>query len=211
MAELNESTMIPKIRERLWSLAGAFIVVFFVSFTLLDLVGLTPNPSIAATEDPVARSGQSGAPETTVEEPLRVIAEKIGLDEKIQNPASADIRALDAALLKGVVRYPGSALAGQDANMFLFGHSSYLPFVYNKNYKVFNGIQKLAVGDDIRVQSHGAEYRYKVLSVRLTKADEALVDLSPGTRKLTLSTCNSFGAKSERFVVEAEFVASRSL
>jgi len=43
--------------------------------------------------------------------------------------------------------------------------------------------------------------------VRLTTAQEELVDLSPrGGKRLTLSTCNSFGQKSERWVVEASFV-----
>lgn len=204
--------MIFWLRWRSGAFLATFVVVFFVSFALLDFVGVTPNPSLASTEAPAGASEPPDSPVAlTTEEPVRIIADSIDLDETIVNPTATDIPTLDAALLKGVVRYPKSALLGEDANMFLFGHSSYLPIVYNSNYKAFNGIQKLVIGDEITVQSRSTEYRYRVSSVRLAEADRALVELSTGVRKLTLSTCNSFGAKGERFVIEAEFVGSSSI
>lgn len=210
----NNSNKNIRGRTSLGALFATFLVVFFVSFSVLDVMGMTPNPSsdgADASSTATERGMVAGASQEMTEEPIRVIAEKIGLDEDVLNPTSADIATLDAALLKGVVRYPGSALMGQDANMLLFGHSSYLPVVSNSNYKAFNGIQKLALGDVIRVQSDNIEYRYQVVSVGLVDAETTIVDLTPGTRKLTLSTCNSFGKKQERFVVEAMFVGSRSL
>ena len=93
--------------------------------------------------------------------------------------------------------------------MLLFGHSSYLNSVFNSAYKTFNDIQKLRTGDVVSIYSRNTEYRYRVVGVRLAKATntDEVIDLSANRgKRLTLVTCNSFGAKSDRFVVEAEFV-----
>jgi LPXTG-site transpeptidase (sortase) family protein len=97
---------------------------------------------------------------------------------------------------------------GERGNTLLFGHSSYLPIVGNSAYRTFNDIQKLKVDETISVYSQGREYRYRVTSVRFTKAEEATIDLRPGVPTLTLVTCDSFRTKSDRFVVEAELVGS---
>jgi sortase (surface protein transpeptidase) len=61
-------------------------------------------------------------------------------------------------------------------NMFIFGHST------------------------------GAKiYRYMVSSVVLVDQTRALVEFND-KNMLTLSTCNTFGAKSERYVVEANYL-----
>ena len=74
-------------------------------------------------------------------------------------------------------------------------------------YRAFNRISELKEGDSISVFGGGKEYKYKVSKVRQTDASEEVIDLSPknGTR-LTLSTCDTFGKKSARWVVEADFV-----
>lgn len=139
-------------------------------------------------------------------EPVRIVIDAIGVDTSISNPDSRSIDVLDQALLDGVVHYPGSADLGEAGNVFLFGHSTGFRVVNNPAFKVFNDLKELNENDLIRVQSNSHEYVYRVTSVSLVNADEALVDLSATGRRLTLSTCNSFGQKQERYVVEAEFV-----
>ena len=129
----------------------------------------------------------------------------------IQNPKGRAVAELDKALLTGAVRHPDSADFKNTGNMFLFGHSSYLPHVFNKNFQAFNDIQKLVWGDIIRVQSSDTEYRYRVNNVYKTKAGDAEVTLDHARAKLTLVTCNSFGSKDERFVVEAELFETKSI
>ena len=73
---------------------------------------------------------------------------------------------------------------------------------------MFNRLRELEQGDVIRVQSATHEYVYRVASVRLTTAQEAFIPFGIGEKRLTLTTCNSFGAKSERWVVDAEYVGS---
>ncbi|MBI3573907.1 sortase [Candidatus Kaiserbacteria bacterium] len=142
-----------------------------------------------------------------IEEPVHVKAPSVGIDISVSDPSSTEVSTLDSALLKGAVRYPNSALLGQNAAVYLFGHQSYLPIVHNQAFKAFNGLQKLKAGDEVIVSSQSADYHYRVTSVRLVEASEATIDLSSGARKLILTTCDSFGTKTQRYVVEADFIS----
>ncbi len=143
--------------------------------------------------------------------PSRIIIGKIGVDSVINNPRSAEISILDEELKKGAVRYPGSALLGENANILLFGHSTGYKVVRNEAYKTFNKINELATGDLIGVNSDTHAYVYKVREVKKVNAEEALVKFETGRKVLTLSTCNTFGRKQERFVVTADFAYSQRL
>ena len=137
---------------------------------------------------------------------MRIIIDSIEVDSKIVNPHSTDLAVLDEALLDGVVHYPGSGNLEDTSNMFLFGHSTGFRVVNNEAFKVFNNLKHLEKGNVIRMQSQEKEYVYRVTDVSLVNADEAFVELSNTKKTLTLSTCNSFGAKQERYVVKALFV-----
>jgi LPXTG-site transpeptidase (sortase) family protein len=144
--------------------------------------------------------------------PNRIIFDALeGRTVTVLNPASRSVEALDTALLSGVVRHPDSADFERTGTIFLFGHSSYLPNVMNKNFQAFNGIQKMTWGDTIRLQSSDTEYVYRVDRVYEASANDAEVKIETGKAKLTLVTCDSFGAKSDRFVVEATLIEERSL
>lgn len=142
--------------------------------------------------------------------PMRIIFDTLESREvPVLNPASASVSALDTALLSGAVRHPNSADFERVGTIFLFGHSSYLPSVVNKNFQAFNGVQKLVWGDIIRLQSSDTEYVYRVDRVYKVSAADAEVAIESGTPKLTLVTCNSFGSKEDRFVVEATLIESK--
>jgi LPXTG-site transpeptidase (sortase) family protein len=139
--------------------------------------------------------------------PVRIKIDTIGLDTAILNPSSNDIEVLDRALLSGAVHYPGSGLLGENANVLLFGHSSYLPVVHNKAFKAFNELNKLRNGDLITVFSENIVYTYKVDDVTLSDAEDTLVTFDSPKPILTLATCNTFGAKQERWIVTASLVS----
>ncbi len=141
----------------------------------------------------------------------RILIDDINLDAGIVFPKSTDLNILNTALTKGVVYYPGSGKLGEVGNVFLFGHSTGLKVIYNKNFEVFNRLKELEAGDVIRVQSDGREYWYRVLSMTIQKADDANINLSTTRKLLTISTCRIFGAKEDRYVVEAEFMKSYPL
>jgi len=187
-----------------------FVALFALTYAFMAAVDALPEPITQNTN-----MGTSDVPRTSdvqvAELPVRVAAKSIGLDNTVLNPESTGVAELDAALLKGTVRYPTSALLGVDGTTLIFGHSSYLPIVRNQNYKAFNGIQKLKAGDTVSVYSSAREYRYTVVGVRLANATEDVVELPANGKHLALVTCDSFGTKSDRFVVTADFVGAYEL
>lgn len=188
-----------------WRFLFLFLLVFFTTLLLLSMLGIVPEYRVQETRSPRVLEA---AVHTTAEEPQYITIPSVGIDINIENPQDRDIAVLDRALERGVVHYPGTGTLAEDANVFLFGHSSYLPNVLNKNYQAFNNLQKVERGDEVFVDSDNMRYVYRVASVVLAEADEVTIDLSRGERMLTLSTCNSFGEKSERYVVEALYVGS---
>lgn len=200
-----------RIHERKWGFLGIFAIVFFGSIAVLGLFGLLPEASHTSITNstPVATSTPVII---AAEDPVKIEVAKVGLLATIANPTTTDADVLDAHLLKGAVRYPTSARLGEKGNVVLFGHSSYLPVVGNQAYKTFNGIQKLIAGDVITVSSANIAYMYRVRSVlKESAAGNAGINLAVKERVLTLATCNSFGAKSDRFIVTADFVESHSI
>lgn len=169
------------------------------------VVSTNTSPEVISEEDvpivmPVAPVGYL---------PERIEIPSLNKVLPVSSPQSRDVAVLDKALLKAVVRYPGSGLLGKEGNIFIFGHSTGYRTVRNEYFKAFNGIQNLDTGSIIKLYGEGKVHLYKVTSVTHVDANDALVDLrvSPGERKLTLSTCDSFGAKTSRHVVEAVFFA----
>lgn len=200
---------------RKWSFSAAFFVIFIVSvFTLarLDLLPEMRQASLAAVAETASQTATTSQAAVITELPLRIEIPKLSLAAAIANPTTTVAAVLDEHLLKGAVRYPTSAKLGEVGNVVLFGHSSYLPVVGNQAYKTFNGIQKLVAGDVITVYAPDAVYTYQVRTVaKESAASDAGINLAVSGRVLTLSTCNSFGTKSDRFVVTADFVESHSV
>lgn len=189
-----------------------FLCVFAFSFFVLYLLGFVPNElkeeSISATSTGTASTTVVG--QKQYELPVRIAIEKIGVNAVVQNPTTTNVYELDDLLLHGAVRYPGSGFPGE-GNMFLFGHSTGLKLVKNQAFKTFNDLRKLVAGDEVLVYSDSRVYTYKVNNVKLTKDTDVLVDFSVKKNMLTLSTCNTFGQKEERYVVEADYVRSAEI
>lgn len=143
--------------------------------------------------------------------PIRIVIDEIGKDIMVLNPESRAIADLDTALLDGVVRHPDSATLGQEGSVFILGHSSYLPTVFNKNFQAFNGIQNLKWGDIIKVYSDDSVFEYRVEKVYRATAQDLTVPIAGTEKRLTLATCNSFGSTDDRFIVEAIQTSSASL
>lgn len=192
---------------------ATFVCFFALSIVFLAAVDALPEPIGGAQEpvrEPIAQAPQSNLP-ANAELPVRVAAADIGLDITVLNTQSTDIAALDADLLKGAVRHPTSAELGVKGTMLLFGHSSRLPIVRNQNYKAFNDIEKLKEGQVVSVYSGTREYRYTVTGVRLADAEDDVIPLKDDTNYLVLVTCNTFAAKTARYVVEAKLQDVRTL
>ena len=200
-------------RKTAWKFVAVFLVVFFLFAVLLyaiDFVPEAPGSKAAAAQNTTPVAEASDTREYPAELPVRIVAPSVGIDTPVVNPVSTDVNVLNDALMSGATRYPQSALLGEDARMYIFGHQSHLPVVHNQAFKAFANLQNLKAGDDIIVYSDTAAYHYRVSTVTHTTADAGEVELGAGDRTLTLSTCDSFGTKSDRIIVTASFV-SRNL
>lgn len=179
-----------------------------MSFSLLVALDVVPEASTKENlvASPLVATG--GSVPVAGQLPSKIEIPSIGLEAEILNPTSTRVEVLDRELLKGAVRYPTSARLGEDGNVILFGHSSYLPVVANDAFKAFNEIQKLEEGDRITVYGETHVYVYEVESVEEADAESAAIPLTVSGKTLTLATCDSFGEKSDRFIVTATFVES---
>lgn len=205
--------------KRIYGKKVSFFVLFAIAFlgsvTVLAELDLLPEAPTAPTTAITAKPSETVSTMTLVpdviELPMKIEITKINLSTVVLNPVTTDITTLDKELLSGAVRYPTSAKLGEAGNVVLFGHSSYLPVVKNPAYKSFNGIQKLVAGDVVTVYSSATAYTYRVRSITKESANDATIPLVVSGKVLTLATCDSFGAKTDRFVVVADFVESHSI
>jgi len=224
---------IDAILEQKFVFLASFFVFFTVSYGLLSVLDVLPEPvKDAATTKPVATTTVATttllapvvAPaqpnvnqvESLLEAGGDALPRTLTIDAfnktiTVLNPAARSIAALDSALLSGVVRHPDSAKMGEDGNLFILGHSSYLPIVTNKNFQAFNGIQNLKFGDTIKVASKDIEYTYRVDKVYKAKASALTIPIAGKGKRLTLATCNSFGSIDDRHIVEASLVSEKVL
>lgn len=210
---------IARILTRKWNFLGAFLLAFFITLSALVALGLAPKQLIlaerppgpsrpAATTPPIPRQNfEPLFPPGEGEAPVGIEIPSVGVKANVANPTKTDIPSLDEALLSGAVRYPSSAKLGEEGNVLIFGHSSYLPVVHNQSFKAFNEIAKLEAGAPILVYSEGRRYLYAVETVRVADVENDAIPLSRDGSILTLVTCNSFGDKSDRYIVTAALVS----
>jgi LPXTG-site transpeptidase (sortase) family protein len=201
-----------------------FLVTFFIIFTLtyglLYAVDFLPEPvtgeetEVVVEEAEVTPTPAAEVPvvtAATTELPIKLTIPAFDRVVTVLNPETRDIVALDAELLKGVVRHPDSARLGEEGNVVILGHSSYLPNVMNRNFQALNGVQKMKWGDIIELESESTIYTYRVEKVYQAKASGVTIPTDVKGKRLTLVTCNSFGAKEDRFIVEAKLLSEKAL
>lgn len=217
--------MTPTIFDRVWAEKIPFLVVFFLVFTLsygvlyaVDFLPEAPatepisnatTTPVQATTTPAVKPEPKPASKTAL--PVALAIPSLDRTVTVLNPESRDITVLDAALLKGVVRHPDSAKLGEEGNVLILGHSSYLPNVTNKNFQALNGIQKMKWGETITVNSEDTVYTYRVEKVYQAKASGITIPTDIKGKRLTLVTCNSFGSTEDRFIVEAALISEKAL
>jgi LPXTG-site transpeptidase (sortase) family protein len=229
------NTFLQHIWENKVTFFGTFFIIFSLTYIVMVAIDFLPEEPAQsdveadevseAVPENVIRTNQeqeSLVPEEEISDIEPVLQERAELPQSISikkldktivvlNPQSRNIADLDTALLDGVVRHPDSATLTQEGNVFILGHSSYLPNVFNKNFQAFNGIQNLEWGDIIEVTSADTVYEYRVEKVYRARAQDVTVPIADTGSMLTLATCNSFGSVDDRYIVEAKQTGKRAL
>lgn len=210
-----------QVRVRIVPFLVTFFLVIFATYLVLYVIDFIPEAP-AKTEEVIkeldtvnaaAEASGSAAIKPVGESalPIKITLERLNKTVTVLNPTSSNILDLDAALLEGVVRHPDSADFSADGNVFILGHSSHLPNVFNSNFQAFNGLETMTWGDKIYLDSIDTQYVYRVEKVYEAKASEVFVPETPGEARLTLATCNNFGSKDDRYIVEAVLIETKAL
>jgi LPXTG-site transpeptidase (sortase) family protein len=205
--QIKKEGFLGLIKSRKWSFLLNFSIVLFITFGFLYFMGFVPEEfKMSYGRYPENNISQK----ENAEIPLVIKIPSINVDVEVYNPQTTSTEVLDSFLAKGAVHYPGSGNLGY-GNIFIFGHNTRLAVVNNQGFKAFNGLRDLKEGDLINVYSGKSIFSYKITSVKLEGADKALVVFNTQVHKLTLSTCDTFGAKSDRYVVEAEYIIKETI
>lgn len=108
-------------------------------------------------------------------------------------------------LEKGVIRYPGTALPGENGNAFIFGHSSNYPWVKGAYNEVFALLDNLENGDQIIVYYNQKKYTYVINTKKIVRPTDVKAISHDDTKKeLSLMTCWPVGTTLKRMIVSAE-------
>lgn len=156
-----------------------------------------PVPADLAAPPPIL-----GHSATLVTEPVPAPGEVLG---RIIAPAAgvdwAFVEGVDRTSLRsGAGHMPDTALPGQPGNTVISGHRTTYgaPFLH---------LDRLAVGDEIRVESGVGTHGYQVVDVFVVSPRDTWVTGQWDGAWLTLTTCNPVFSSRERLVVVARLVS----
>lgn len=179
---------------------------WFVEYQNKDL----PKPKVISQDSEATLpqiAGQSSPTSLSEISDNQLIIEKIG----VSAPISWNVK--DNEILEklrhGVTHLQGTALPDSQSNIFITGHSSNYWWDRGKYKQVFALLDKLVVGDEIKVVYQGKEYRYKVENVKIVKPTQVEITNPTSQPTLTLMTCTPVGTTLNRLVVSAEMVTTR--
>src|SRR5690606_17953388 len=110
------------------------------------------------------------------------------------------------ALQEGVAQAKGTALPGESGSVYLFAHSSGMPWEQLQTNVAFLRLHRLVPGDEVVVRYRGDEYVYRVRESKIVKPHEVEY-LRESTRdQLILQTCSPVGTDWRRLLVFADRV-----
>jgi sortase A len=134
---------------------------------------------------------------------------KFGIEAPIIYAKEENEQSFQSALQKGVGHYPGTAEPGMPGNVFIFGHSSDLPWAKGEYKTIFALLTKMNRGDIIILSDkEGNSFAYHVIDARSVSKNDTSI-LSQGDKKrslLTLQTSYPLGTALRRWIVRAEIL-----
>ena len=119
-----------------------------------------------------------------------------------------DPQVYQQALTKGVAHAKGSALPGENGNVFLFAHSAVDFYAATRYNAIFYLLTKLQKDDDIYIFYKGDKYRYSVIDAKKVPADSVEYLQKGNLQTLTLMTCWPPGTTWQRYLVTAKLVSN---
>lgn len=126
----------------------------------------------------------------------------------IYNVDPYDATVYKRALTQGVAHAKGSAVPGQDGKVYLFAHSSGMPWEITRFNTIFLRLSELERDDEVFVYKDGEKYSYRVYDKKEVWPSEVsyLVEDVEDGRILVLQTCSPVGTDLKRLLVFAKEV-----
>lgn len=115
-----------------------------------------------------------------------------------------DSAAYQEALTHGVAHAKGSALPGEEGNVFIFSHSSVDFWQAQKYNSIFYLLSKLEPGDLIYIYYQGNRYEYSVRQKLIAKPEDINYLNQHEGKMLTLMTCTPAGTSLKRLLILAD-------
>lgn len=225
LEKLFDDAKYSRWRRRIWSglkYILSFTLLFFGFFTILNFPAylakaryflnppivevqktvLAPADTLKSTAAPQVAPASNPIAQISDTENNRLKIAKIGVDA----PIAWDVpyQQIVENLSDGVVHYGGTALPGQNGNVFITGHSSNFWWDKGKFNTVFANLDKLEEGDEIAVAYQTIQYRYKV-EKKFVVTPSRIEVLNPLDHSIiTLMTCTPVGTTLNRLIVQAK-------
>jgi len=142
----------------------------------------------------------------------RLIIPKIGKNVPIVFTSAENLKAgklddLDKDILKalkdGVIHYPGTALPGEEGNIFITGHSSYYPWDDGRYKDVFALLHELEVGNEFTIFYNQKDFHYRIFDKRVVDPKDVEVMNQGSGEMVTLMTCSPVGTNLKRLILRA--------
>ena len=195
---------IPKLILRF---IGIFVLIFVISYTIINSPALIKkmkyfwnydyrNKPLPTDSKPTAQISKNES---------RLVIPKIDVNAPIIWNVPED-QIIDQ-LQNGVVQYKGTALPGQQGNIFITGHSSYYIWASGGYKDVFALLDRLSAGDKIYIQYEDTTFTYKVIGQKVVSPNDLNVLSPTGENILSLMTCVPVGTNLNRLIVTSEQLA----
>lgn len=107
-------------------------------------------------------------------------------------------------LKNGVAHAKGTSLPGQKGTMYLFAHSSDVPWRITRYNTAFFKLPFVKKGDKIIIKKDGKEFDYKVYAEKTVWPNEISYLTKPQGDVLILQTCTPVGTSLQRLLVFAK-------
>lgn len=108
------------------------------------------------------------------------------------------------ALKEGIAHAKGTYLPGEKGTVFLFAHSSGLPWELTRYNTIFLRLGELEKNDSIQINYKGTTYEYKVRETKKVWPNEVNFLLETEKEQLILQTCTPIGTDLKRLLIFAD-------
>ncbi|MBI4127823.1 MAG: sortase [Parcubacteria group bacterium] len=160
--------------------------------------------SAIPTVDPILESVKALA--LTLDERDYIVIPKINVITPVVYEETRAEWKIQKALNQGVVHYAGTALPGEEGNVFLVGHSSSWVGNTSPYVAIFSLIAELKENDEAFFIRDDKIYRYHYRDAVIVEPSDLSVLTPSGTRVISLMTCWPLGTTLKRLVVRMDEV-----